>query len=138
MTKTEAWLRRTFSHKEIGWAEIGEKFTRYQLLKTRWFNLYLHQLWAPEWHPKCHNHPWSFVALLLKGGYFEQVGNKVWWRMPGSILYRPAEFTHNVVTDNAVSWSLILTGPKKNDWGFKPCDFEGPAVPYNEYVLETH
>lgn len=133
----EALLKKHFPHKEIGWAAIGEKFTRYQLVKTRWFNVYLHQLWAPKWHPKCHNHPWSFVTVLLKGGYMEQEGKCTRWRRPGTILYRSAKHTHNVITIGNVSWSLIFTGPKKHDWGFKPCHFEGPAIPYNEYVLEV-
>ena len=62
----ETWLRRRVPFKEIGWTEIGEKFTRYALWRTRWFNVYLHQLYAPNWHPQCHDHPWGFVAVLIK------------------------------------------------------------------------
>jgi len=58
------WLRRTFSFKEIGWKDIGEEFTRYALWRTRWFNVYLHELTAPNWHPECHNHPWGFITIF--------------------------------------------------------------------------
>jgi hypothetical protein len=118
----EAWLRRTFPFKEIGWTEIGDKFTRYAIWRTRWFNLYLHQLYAPEWHPNCHDHPWGFVALLLRRGYLEESYGKIRFKRPGSILFRPATYTHNVVTPHGTSWSLILTTPKSRDWGFKPCE----------------
>ena len=37
----EPWLRRCVTHKELGWKEIGEKFTRFVLLKTRWLSVYL-------------------------------------------------------------------------------------------------
>lgn len=40
----EKTLRRFLPHKEIGWQDIGEVFYRYQLLKTKWVNVYLHQL----------------------------------------------------------------------------------------------
>src|SRR5258708_2877223 len=68
----ERFMRRKFSHKEIGWEEVGERFTRYALLKTRWGNIYLHQLYAPVWHPECHDHPWGFLTILLWRGYLER------------------------------------------------------------------
>lgn len=113
-------LLRYLPHKDIGWKEIGEKFTRYTLANTRWFRVYLHQLDAPEWHPQCHSHPWDFVALLLWRGYYEQIEGKVHRRRPGSILWRPAETIHNVVT-KGTSWSLIVTGPKRREWSLLTC-----------------
>lgn len=72
----EKLCRRWLNFREIGWAAIGETFTRYTVLKTRWFNIYLHQLSAPKWHPECHDHPWDFLAILLWRGYLEEVGTK--------------------------------------------------------------
>lgn len=112
---------RLLPHKDIGWEAIGEKFTRYTLLKTPWFNVYLHQLNAPQWHPECHDHPWSFVTLILWGGYEEKVNGQLFWRDPGEIHYRPAEFSHNVRT-KGTAWSVIFTTAKKRDWGFQHCD----------------
>lgn len=144
----ERFLRKHFTFKEIGWAEIGETFTRYAIFRCRWFNVYLHQLNAPGWHPDCHDHPWSFAALLIWPGYLERVpcplphlaGEKCNFirdirRWPGQILYRPATFSHNVITPYGESWSIIITGPKSREWGFKPCDRPtAPTVPYNEYI----
>lgn len=128
----ESLLRRVLPHKEIGWQEIGEVFFRYNLVKTKWFNLYLHQLDAPQWHPVgCHDHPWWFVTLLLKGGYLERqsikvynrkVGSKLTRRYPGQILYRRAEHSHDVITPYGRSWSLVLTGRKIHQWGFAACE----------------
>lgn len=114
-------LLKLLPYKDIGWKEIGEEFTRYTVLKTPWFNVYLHQLYAPVAHPECHDHPWSFLAVLLWRGYSEQVGSEWYRRRPGSMLWRPAEFIHNVVTPYGTSWSLIFTGAKKRAWGFKTC-----------------
>lgn len=115
------FLRRFIPFKEIGWTEIGEKFTRYQILKTRWFNIYLHQLDAPNWHPTCHDHPWNFITILLWNGYQEFSEGKFWRRRAGSILYRPANFAHNVITPYGTSWSLIFTTKKTRDWAFVDC-----------------
>lgn len=103
--------------RQIGWKDIGEDFIRYTLLHAPFFTVYLHRLNAPNPHPECHDHPWNFLAVVLLGGYNEY-HNGVWiWRGPGSILFRPATFRHNVVT-RGVSWSVILTGKKFRGWGF--------------------
>lgn len=147
----EELLRRFLAHKEIGWQEVGEVFTRYALLKTRWFNVYLHQLYAPQWHPECHDHPWSFLTVLLWRGYLERTIEKLHCddcgcprhkvrdvrRYPGMILWRPATFTHSVTTPYGTSWSLIITGPKSNAWGFRPCERpSAPKLSYEQYIKE--
>lgn len=110
-------LTKLLPYKEIGWKELNEVFYRFQLLKTPWFNIYLHRLDSPNAHPQCHDHPWSFLAIILKGGYSELHDGKWKWRGPGSILFRPAEWAHNVVTFGT-NWSIVITGAKKRDWGF--------------------
>lgn len=133
-----SFLRQHLKHKNIGWLEIGEQFTRYALFKSKWCNVYLHELYAPAWHPECHNHPWSFLTILLWNGYLERVGHKDHRRWPGMILWRPAEFSHNVITPYGKSWSLIITGPGGREWGFKPCEFgtKGEHRPYTEYIKD--
>jgi hypothetical protein len=135
MPLIEKLSRKYLKYKEIGWTDIGETFTRYALLRTPWFNIYLHQLDAPNWHPECHDHPWGFIAILLWRGYLERVGNKYFRHRPGSILFRPATFTHNVITPYGTSWSLIFTTRKSRDWGFKPCERHSPspAIPWDQY-----
>lgn len=111
-------LRAILPHKEIGWKDIGETFYRFTLAKTPWFNLYLHALNAPIAHGQCHDHPWSFWTFILKNGYAEYY-NGVWHRVkPYSLLHRPAEWRHNVVT-MGMAWSLVLTGPRKREWGLR-------------------
>ena len=134
MGRFESFLRRHVLHKEIGWRDLGEEFTRFQLVKTPWFNIYLHQLSAPNWHPECHDHPWGFIAVLLRRGYVERVGTVDHVRRPGSILFRPATFAHNVITPKGTSWSLIFTTAKSREWGFKPCERPvSEAKPWQEY-----
>ena len=115
-------LLKLFPHEDIGWKDIDETFVRYTLLKTPWFRVYLHNLIAVTPHPQCHNHPWSFVAFLLVGGYWEYTAETNWkLRLPGEVLFRPAWWTHNVVTNPDGMWSLVFTGPKRHEWGFHSC-----------------
>jgi len=149
MSRFEQFLRRHVRYEEIGWKEIGEHFTRFVLAKTPWFNIYLHRLDARTWHPECHDHPWGFVAILLKNGYLERAEEYEWDEMgvgggprcvirehrrrPGSILFRPATFLHNVITPYGVSWSIIFTTRKTRDWGFQPCDRSKSPLPWDLY-----
>lgn len=114
------FLCKWFKYKELGWKEIKEVFYRWTILSTPWFNVYLHMLDAKIWHDKCHNHPWWFIAIILSGGYWEMANGKMIWRQPGNILYRKAEFTHNVMTPT-VNWSLIIVGKKSKQWGMIDC-----------------
>lgn len=118
----ESVLNRWFPYKSIGWKEIGETFIRWTLLRTPWFQIYLHKLIAPQWHPQCHDHPWAFVTFILAGGYWEWANNVLAWRGPGTVLYRPAEFSHNVVTHGQqTAWSIIFATKKSREWGFQDC-----------------
>lgn len=111
-----------FPHTDIGWKDIGETFIRYDLFKCRWFNLYLHRLIAETPHAQCHNHPWAFLTIILKGGYNEYTTSSGWlWRAPGTVLWRPAKHAHNVTTGKSGMWSLVITGPKNREWGFLTC-----------------
>jgi hypothetical protein len=133
MSRFESFLRRHLRFKEIGWTEIGEEFTRFRLWQTPFFNIYIHKLNAPQWHPECHDHPWGFVAVLLKGGYLERVGNMEHHRRVGSVLFRPATFAHNVITPYGTSWSVIFATPKSREWGFLPCDRHLSPVKWDVY-----
>lgn len=84
-----------------------------------------------------HDHPWPFVTIILKGGYFEYrpvydrsglyKGAGVQWHGAGSILYRPAKAWHRLTLRNDFfgwgegddsTWTLFIMGPYQQKWGF--------------------
>lgn len=90
-----------------------------------------------------HNHPWPFLTIILKGGYYEWTpasqeekgkvlerregvsgnGEVRRWHGPGSIMYRPARWTHRLeLGDDGVitvpAHTLVFTGKVVQDWGF--------------------
>lgn len=89
--------------------------------------IFLHRMDAPDPGKDLHDHPWWFTSLILSGGYREQrapirfpyakVGRL---RKPGSIRVTRLDECHTI-TDlwrRGRSWSLVLHGPKRRDWGF--------------------
>ena len=103
----------------------------YIFLKDRkWFpfNVTLHKILRSD-DPIMHDHPWSYMTIILKGGYWEHtpVFNKEGklllefsrWRGPGSIIRRKAnEFHWLELEDNKPATTLFFMGPQKREWGF--------------------
>jgi hypothetical protein len=76
-----------------------------------------------------HDHPWSYLTIILRGGYTEV---KPLWDVNGfylgetrtfygerSVLFRPARSWHRLeICDGLPAWTLFITGPKVQSWGF--------------------
>jgi hypothetical protein len=83
-------------------AARGPLLTRYHLVATRWFGIYLHHLHVSDEDRALHDHPWSFVTVLLSSGYWEWTGRTLpggvtrIWRRRLSVLYHPAEYAHRL------------------------------------------
>lgn len=110
----------------------GENYMHryYLFLKDRkWFpfNLTLHKIVRSD-DPVMHDHPWPYMTIILKGGYFEhtplmhngvQVGEQVRWRGPGSIILRGSKRYHWLELDNEKpATTLFFMGPQTREWGF--------------------
>ena len=97
------------------------------------FNITLHKVLVSD-EPTLHDHPWSWGALIIKGGYWEHVpifaqeghvcGSTKVWRGPGSIRFRSADDLHwlELAKDengNEIPCtSLFFMGRKQKEWGF--------------------
>lgn len=113
-----------FPRRRVIWsctADRGPLLTRYYLLETRWFALYLHHLQASDEDRALHDHPWSFLTLLLSSGYWEWVPSNVGpyrlWRRRFSLLWRPAEWQHRLELVKP-TWTLVLRLKRRREWGF--------------------
>ena len=105
---------------------IGDLFTpelpyltRWKLVSTPWFAIYVHKIWLDDKDRHLHDHPWSFVSLILRGGYVEELpeGRRV--RKPGSlrVLHRPG--VHSVRSLlKTPTWTLVVRGRDHHEWGF--------------------
>lgn len=94
--------------------------------------VYLHQ-WQRDDNEEPHDHPWDFTVLILHVGYWEITPEGRFWRKPGDVVFHKAEDRHRVEleTDHEVHHdvaplSLVITGPRRREWGFwVPSDTDG-------------
>lgn len=128
------WLRRPFS----------------RLLQSLGLAIRVHHILRSDRGRYNHSHPWPYLTIILRGGYWEIMGDgkggtrEVKWRGPGSILFRRAGTFHRLILRGTAmedgtyiskeAWTLFITGPKAGTWGF---DVKGKFVPHWEYEGEV-
>jgi hypothetical protein len=82
------------------------------------FNVTLHKIVKSD-EPFLHDHPWPYMTLILKGGYFENTPEGRAWKGPGSVIRRGAEDYHWLELDNEKPvTTLFFMGRQQRDWGF--------------------
>jgi len=114
--------------------QTGEDYMHryYMFLKDRKyfpFNVTLHKIVRSD-DPIMHDHPWGYMTIVLKGGYWEHTpvfndDGKILtefqtWRGPGSIIKRKAGEYHWLELDESVgpATTLFFMGKQQRDWGF--------------------
>lgn len=94
--------------------------SRLMLVKTPLFGVYLHVIRRADFARCQHDHPWSFVTIILRGGYEEEVGEQLFIRRPGFIGYRPRSFEHRITRLlNGPAVTLVFRGRDHESWGFR-------------------
>ena len=70
-----------------------------------------------------HDHPWWFVTFPLQA--YEEVFWKPSWQSesvrivrPYRLHFRGAKHRHKITLRRFPTWTVVLTGPCSNDWGF--------------------
>jgi hypothetical protein len=112
--------------KNIIGPESDPLMIRWVLIRLAGWGIYLHKFLRSDYDRSLHDHPWPFVAIILRGGYFEvhdqtQERREVEeWRGVGSVLLRPASWRHRVVLNGKPPWSLVIVGRRCQPWGFFP------------------
>lgn len=103
--------------------------TRWRIVETPLFAIYLHAIRLPDADRHLHDHPWAFWSFILKGGYTEdrpsdlmdfskECRRKVSWRR-FSLHRMGAEGFHAITSLFASpTWSLLLVGRRKRNWGY--------------------
>ena len=127
----EKFLDRVLKKKEIYRRPDELYLTRYYVMKTKWFAIYIHKFHVSDFNIH-HDHPFNFVAIPLIGGYREHFmdGTSV-WRGAFSPKFRTAQEFHWVELEKGPAWTLFIRGRKFREWGF--------LVPEKGWVhYETH
>ena len=128
--------------------QTGEDYLHryYIFLKDRKcfpFNVTLHKIVRSD-DPIMHDHPWPYLTVVLKGGYWEHTPvfdskGKMFaefqvWRGPGSFRFGKMYNYHRIELDpDVTAWTLFFVGPKKREWGFL---VKNKWIHYEEYLRE--
>ena len=130
--RDKPWPFKFFRRREVA----AGLLTRWVLFSCPWLGLYVHRFNKSDYTRALHDHPWPFIAVVIKGGYWEHHdqtadGQAVRvFQPPGSVLYRPAVWRHRVELKRVwlyyqaapyyeqASWSIVFVGPRQRPWGF--------------------
>lgn len=116
-----------------GSCEVGTEPAR-----QPWVSLRVHHIQSSDW-PEFHDHPWSFLTWILRGGYDElkplTLDGVTATRetfQAGSVRLVRAETWHYLeLAPGADAWTLVLTFPKCQSWGFL---YDGKKMPWRQYL----
>lgn len=90
--------------------------TRFHFIKTPWFAVCLHWLNHPDPEPYLHDHPVSFLSLILHGWYKEL--RTTGFRLNKWYNWVTAKTAHSITEVGPNTLTLALMGPKVRDWGY--------------------
>lgn len=98
----------------------GKKYlTRYRLIEVGWLNIFIHIIHMSDKDVHLHDHPWSFVTILLKGRYLERLEKgKYCIGLPFVPRFRRAETKHRIRLISPAVVSLVIASKKYRQWGF--------------------
>lgn len=111
---------------DLGWKRRADEQAREEKGKrVSLAGIYLHEIVGPDPGLDMHDHPWAFVALILRGGYSEQHAeartpevpqNRTWRRW--SIHRMRQTDVHRITEVEPGTLTLVLRGWKTRSWGF--------------------
>ena len=128
------WMRMT-----IPCLDGTDYLVRLRIVQTPWFGIYLHDIHKDDGDRAPHNHPWSFISIVLRGHYVE--------RLYPDPLNKPTDYrlqrhdrlsahtmgrasAHRIVEASAGLKTLIITGRRQASWGFF---VDGAHVDWSQY-----
>ena len=83
--------------------------------RPKWFpfNIFIHKLLKSDLGD-LHDHYWTYLTIILKGGYWETTLKGTFWRKPGYFGFRRYRDRHSIqIPKNKHAWTLLFVGPKK-------------------------
>lgn len=123
----QTWLKGWLSGKPhfiIGGEQNPYMYRWYVLPRNRFLNIYLHKFLRDDDDRALHDHPWWFISIMLKGGYYERVNGGLIKREGFCVAFRRATHRHQVILfrdeelKSKSCWTLIITGKVSRQWGF--------------------
>jgi len=101
------------------WTEVPSNYIlRLHLLKTPWFAICVHWLNAPDPEPCQHDHPVTFLSVILRGGYTERRKRDYRVHRWFNWITASSSDPHTIIDVKPRTVTLCFMGPKIREWGF--------------------
>lgn len=107
----------------------------------------VHHILRSDTDRHLHDHPFNFISIVLRGGYFEERLARSYgdvelrrkkWRGPGSIAFRRATDFHKLtlpVRADRSCWTLFISFRARQPWGFL---VDGKKVLAKDYLGDLY
>lgn len=107
------------------WTDVDSEYIlRLHVFKTPWCAVCLHWIRKPDAEPWLHDHPVTFLSLILRGSYAE-LRQKAGDLSPKILVHRWFNFIraeekdrHRIIFARRNTLTLCFMGPKTREWGF--------------------
>ena len=105
------------------WTEVPSGYiTRLHVVKTPWFAICVHWLNHPDPEPWQHDHPVTFLSVILRGGYIEARKDQVRRHRWFNFIRATQDDPHTIVYTEPNTVTLCFMGPKVREWGYHTPD----------------
>lgn len=64
-----------------------------------------------------HDHPWSFISIMVWGSYLEETDNGLSFKGAPCIMFRKATHKHRVLFHKPC-YTVVITFKRVREWGF--------------------
>lgn len=121
----------------------GLYLTRWRIIQTPWFGLYLHRMTGPDPRPTLHDHPWNFLSIVLRGGYIERRLDPLTMVVNEAHRIRRVNRmrTHDAHSIRRLlrvpTWTLLFVGARRRTWGYVESD-GSPVWHWTEFDQHRH
>lgn len=103
-------------------SKTGElHFLRYRLFSSPWFRIYIHKICLSDYDLHCHNHPWNFISLILKGIYKQKIISLYEYYkicFPFNIFRLKRDEFHHLTLLNGPVWTIVFAYGQYHEWGY--------------------
>jgi hypothetical protein len=111
-------LRAFLTNPEIIGPSECPLIYRWTLVNTRFGKLLVHRFLPHADDRAEHDHPSSFLTIVLRGHYVDENPNGRDFVRAPTIRWRPATHRHRTRVGPRGCLTIVVMGPKRRRWGF--------------------
>lgn len=93
---------------------------RFTVLQCGGLHIRIHRILSSDKTPFLHTHPFNYVSIVLRGGYWEKINDRIIHHKVGAIIRRRSSDFHRIMKVEPDTKTLFITWGKAASWQLKP------------------